>query len=381
MINLFQELAGKKGEVMAVAALRYLLMRNRPLREQFFKTLGASVSYTLYQNFSYFGCELEVSCQSTANGKTEQGRLDMLVESDAAVIGVEAKLGHQITSEQLEKYRPELTRRQELLTKLHGSPVEMYLILLVPQWQKSAAEATIAAINSTVPDKSAPSDTSSECEPLRAITWDDIINQLKAVRDDAAMTCEDNFILNTLESYIHYWTGQIEHFEFLWKAAYNEFKTANPAPQRMLIEHLWQFFNTGDSRLGTNAKHHIGYSFSPDFTDDQDTISWDNVRWGWFGFIHQKLLAEYIDNPPASAFCLMTDYLPDSQKHSPFKHIPGEQLTNELRKWMNRAGENREKHLWILNQSAATEYNLDNPASWQNILHPFILPDCVFRRR
>lgn len=372
MIDLFQELAGKKGEVMAVAALRYLLMRNRPLREQFLKTLGTSVSYTLYQDFSYFGCELERSCWPDQDTDASPGRLDMLVESNTAVVGIEAKLGHQIRAEQIKKYLPELARRQTLLAKLHGEPVEQHMILLVPQWQKKDAEAAIATVKGTLAGETSPSNGQYQPDSLQVITWDDIINNLKSAYDDAAITCEDKFVLNTLESYIHYWTGQIANFDLLWKAAYNEYKIGNPMPQRELIEHLRQFFNTGDSNLGANAKYHIGYSFSPDFTDDQDSVSWKNIRWGWFGFIHQSILAKYIDNAPASAFCLFTDYLPDSHDNIHFKHVPNDQLRNDLKKWLYRDDESRGKHLWILSQSAATDIKLEKPESWQMILRPFI---------
>lgn len=95
MINLFKELEGKKGEVMAVAALRYLLMRNRPLREHFFRAMGESVSYSLFDDVEYFGCMLEVACNSKDESNDKKGgppRIDMIVESNSAIIGIEAKL-------------------------------------------------------------------------------------------------------------------------------------------------------------------------------------------------------------------------------------------------------------------------------------------------
>lgn len=368
MLNLFQNLESKKGETMAVAALRYLFMRNRPLREQFFRALGKSVSYSLYDDFDYFGCEIEVTCRKDGNLDNSEivGWIDMVVESNKAVIGIEAKLGHRISSEQLLKYLPELQRRRQLHAKLRGTSIDLRLVLLVPDWQmqKAQEEAKLAIDELNRLEGSGNQDS----EIVRIITWQSVIRSLNQAKSDPSMTIEDAFVLSTLEHYISSWSGEIAHFDFSWEAAYHEFSVGNPVPQREIVSHLSQFFPTGKSSMSTTGNY-VGYNFSPDFTETE-SLPWDKVRWGWFGFIRNTYLKDVNDwgNKYQSAFCLFTDYLPNNMGIRQIKKFVSKDISGDLSKWFP----GHEKYLWVFEESVIKEYDLKDPSVWYEILKPFL---------
>lgn len=372
IFNLFNALESTKGETMAVAALRYLLMRNRPLREQFFYTLGKSVSHSLYDNFEYFGCELEVPCREDGSLDTGDivGRIDMIVESKSAVVGIEAKLGHRISNEQLLKYIPELKRRKDLLNSLRGLKTDMHLVLLVPAWQRQKAEEETKLAFDVLNGAEQHDDSDLDTRTIRIVTWEDTLQYMQQAASDTAMTTEDKFVLDTLENYIGKWSGQTRNFSFSWEAAYHEFVVGNPMPQKEIVTYLSQFFPTGNSSIST-TDNYVGYNFSPDFTKNE-SLPWDKVRWGWFGFIRNTYLKDIKNREDKyqSAFCLFTDYLPDNMDIKQITMHSSADISGKLSAWYPE----HDKYLWIFDKCIIDEYDMKDPAIWYDILKPFLIP-------
>lgn len=131
-MNLLQEFEGLFGENLGTAALRVILHDNRVAREAIIDLLSDASPAGPLVSDSHFACYREF-CTADESGRS--GRLDLVVELDNAVIGIEAKFFAPIQPEQPTKYWPTLLMRAELLSKLRGAPgsVVPQLFLLAPE--------------------------------------------------------------------------------------------------------------------------------------------------------------------------------------------------------------------------------------------------------
>lgn len=134
-MNLLQAFEGLNGEVLGTAALRVILLDNPAAREAIIDLISdESATGPLVSNV-HFACYRELG---TTDESGQSGRLDLVLELDNAVIGIEAKFFAPIQPQQATKYLTTLGRRAELLAGLRGAPVLPQLFLLAPE----AARAT-----------------------------------------------------------------------------------------------------------------------------------------------------------------------------------------------------------------------------------------------
>lgn len=136
-MNLLQEFEGLFGEVLASAALRVIVLTNPRARDAVIDVLSeASLSGPLSSN-SHFACYRELGTKDRATGAA--GRLDLVLEMDDAVIGVEAKFKAEFQEGQPGKYVNTLEAHAVLLRQLRSAAVRSQVIIVAPHSRREEA--------------------------------------------------------------------------------------------------------------------------------------------------------------------------------------------------------------------------------------------------
>ncbi|MBM3334082.1 PD-(D/E)XK nuclease family protein, partial [Candidatus Sumerlaeota bacterium] len=104
-MNLLEELDGLQGENLASAALRFLVLQSNPCKNALLETLNKVSPIGPLTSTSHFSCYREYATSSEESGA---GRLDLVLELDQAVVGIEAKLLAEFQPEQPTKYKEDI---------------------------------------------------------------------------------------------------------------------------------------------------------------------------------------------------------------------------------------------------------------------------------
>ena len=129
-MNLFSEVQGLKGEELTSAVLRILLLRSQEIRDGIIEKISAECPSGPIKAEFHFSCRSEVSMENEEQGK---GRIDLLIEADDAIVGVENKLFADFQEGQPQKYWSNLRER----AKQHGEDKRPVLVLLYPQQRQA----------------------------------------------------------------------------------------------------------------------------------------------------------------------------------------------------------------------------------------------------
>jgi hypothetical protein len=133
-MNLFTELEGLSGEGLATAGLRLLLLRSPACKEAFVRELDALSPFGPLLSNSHFSCYTEHPTHDESEGS---GRLDLCIELDDVVVGIEVKLSAVFQPSQPAKYEAELKRMVGVLTELRRQEVRHFLVVLAPERRRS----------------------------------------------------------------------------------------------------------------------------------------------------------------------------------------------------------------------------------------------------
>jgi hypothetical protein len=174
-MNLLQAFEGLSGEVLGTAALRVILLDNPAVRDEVIDLLSdASITGPLLSN-AHFACYRELG---TSDESGQSGRLDLLLELDNSVIGIEAKFFAAIQPQQPTKYLATLRQRAELLSTLRGTAESV-----LPQLFLLAPEANRANYREFLPHAS-------------FISWESVASVVEraTLRNEGSRTLERDFV-------------------------------------------------------------------------------------------------------------------------------------------------------------------------------------------
>ncbi len=129
-MNLFDELERLNGETLASAVLRLLILRSQPLRRAFLRLLDRLSPVGPITSTSHFSCYQE---HATDDPELGSGRIDLVLELDDSIIGVEAKLHGEFRGSQPEKYKREMSRLAKVLGEARRRKFHQFLAILAPE--------------------------------------------------------------------------------------------------------------------------------------------------------------------------------------------------------------------------------------------------------
>ncbi|MFC1526533.1 PD-(D/E)XK nuclease family protein [Candidatus Latescibacterota bacterium] len=263
-MNLFTEIQGLHGEELASALLRVLLLRSQEIRDGFVRLVSTECPSGPIAASSHFACYTEVPTEDDELG---QGRVDVVVEADDAVIAIENKLDAGFQEGQPEKYLKSLRAwaNRPAGTRPGHAVVRPLLVLLYPErrdsdMRKVKERVTLSQLDADV----------------GLLTWESVLDAMDGVRDrlDPATAV----ILQEFRAYVR----QALAFLRDWDAGFPHTRRWRGAPsdaQRMVLWRIWSLFPQPGQKMGVTATT-AGYYFYPD------------KRICWFGFVAGSEIAD-----------------------------------------------------------------------------------------
>ena len=265
-MNLFEDIQGKFGENLSSAALRHLLLRSSVCRENMISIISKASPVGPVRVRNCFSILLEVQTESPGDESEEEsvtGRLDLVIETDDAVIGIENKFNAQFQPGQPSKYVAGLQKRAEALKPLREqAEVRPCLIVLGPKSRKSEVDKVIH---------------SQEIERSAAfLAWEDL---LQALSEGEISDPVDRYLLQELREYVNNQIGFPSDIRDILPHLRTPFEGHGSQLQRQMVSSLWNIFDASlyaDSHSwGASRNSHCGYFMKP--SPESPSL--------WYGFV------------------------------------------------------------------------------------------------
>lgn len=264
-MNLFSEIEGCRGENLGSALLRFILLRSQDARVMFAEILtelyAESCSVT-----HRFACTLEEQTNDDTHGS---GRVDLIIEMDDVLVGIESKFNAQFQEGQPEKYLPELTKRAAelsqagLITK--NRPL---LVILAPSDREPEVQKKIAGLSK---------DQQALCKFL---AWENLLSRLMTVAPTQDNKTRE--VLTEFSAYVNSYLKQsFFHKDQRWLNSLSTWVKNGSERQRKVVAELWDFFPSPGGGLSAGDGW-VGYYFE---------------NKGWYGFVNQQLAIKESEYP------------------------------------------------------------------------------------
>jgi len=263
-MNFLEAIDGKYGEELTSACLAFLLDHSPEIRKS---VLGEMVRVQAINDTStdtHFLVRPEFPTVDADSN--DRGSLDVLVETDDCIIGIENKLDAGFTKEQPFKYMNTLERLASERKVSSGGSIRAELVVLAPAWRREEIEKHLRGA----------------VKHIRFIAWEGI---LKALQDTPEQSSRIAVIRDELSAYI---MGRIEFFtDFankLESLARPITSTANDT-QGALLRRVWEIFRPTTKYEGMSYRPHPAKnaSYGGYFLRGA-------VDLGWYGFVNDERL-------------------------------------------------------------------------------------------
>jgi len=323
-MDIFSKIEGLSGENLSSKLLSYLIFNSHEVRDAILSIFSDNspngpITYT-----SHFSCRTEYP---TIDDQYGNGRLDILLQLDDVVIGIESKFFSQFQEDQPQKYCKTLQDVASALKKINHTEVRALLYVLCPESRRSEVKDRITDLNNTA-----------------IITWEKIIEKISHIENISNPTAR--IIASEFTKYLKRQFSFIEYFEKKYIHLKKTFPDYGSPLQGELVRKLWSFFPVSGARL-SNGKTWIGYYFYTDPSINEK---------GWFGFVSKDEIRDEI--PHGAEFIVVSTYKPSNLSNR-FKKV---QLVND-----GFIGEPGGTHAWIVK----FDDKWNNVDIWREELSPF----------
>lgn len=261
-MNFLSELEGLSGENLCSAALRLLLIRSQELREGFVDVISRRNRKGPIMLDSHFSCTLEEPTEESGRW----GRLDLLLEVDDAVIGVENKLNAGFQKDQPRKYLDTVLQRAGALQGIRGKDYKGIVAVLAPESRNEEIEKVV-----------------SRDDRLLGLTWEEILDDFK--RSEEVLDPGTKVLLRSLDSYMRQQITLFPDWKRWMPHLCEKFVSKGTAYQRKVVGKVWQFFPDAGVRLSFGDTW-CGYWFADGSRDTK----------GWYGFVSKKEIIQGAKN-------------------------------------------------------------------------------------
>lgn len=287
-MNVLSELEGLSGEQLCSAVLRVLLIRSQDLRDRFCDRLSASSRSGPVTSGSRFSCTLEESTLDSG----DRGRLDLLLETEDAVVGVENKLSAAFQKDQPRKYLKTVNDRANSLRESRRTKHRALVAVLVPEHRVPEAEKLVGGDSNFL-----------------VVRWEELLETFTAARDDLDPLAA--VLVRSLGSFVRakcdLFPGVRQQLAYVRRL----FEPGGTESQRQLVRWLWGFFPDAGGRLGA-SKDWCGYHF----TDGKE-------HRGWYGFVAKSLVKQGAANPAELIIATSFNVAFSEPRFRPVEVIPG----------------------------------------------------------
>ncbi len=260
-MNIFIETEGLQGEDLATAIIRVLLLRSQELRESLIRLVSNASILGPVLLSSHFSCLLQYATEDKASGR--RGRLDLLIETDDSVIGIENKLYAAFQEGQPHKYLGSVKKYAEGLANLRTIESLQYSVVVI------APRSRLFNVKEKIKSD----------DHLTVITWEDVLEAFSeaAVRVDSTT----HMILNSFMEFLKEKIAFIPRFKDWVPHLKRRFDDDGTPIQRTLVTKLRDFFPDPGSSL-SHGETWVGYYFCSASKDYS----------AWYGYVRSGVEIE-----------------------------------------------------------------------------------------
>jgi hypothetical protein len=323
-MDIFSQVEGLSGENLGSALLRYLVFSSHEVRDSILSLLSDHSPSGPISYANHFACRTEYP---TRNDELGDGRLDVLIQLDDVVIGIENKFFAEFQDNQPQKYVETLKSVAAALESINHSDVRVLLFVLCPEVRQKDARRKVESLNN-----------------VTVITWEEILRRLESVgtiSNPVAKVIRDEFIsyLRRHFSFIHDFDNKVAHL----RKAFPEYGSSL---QYEFVSKLCPLLPAPGPRLSKGATW-LGYYFfaHPEIKEK-----------GWIGFV-----------PPNEKIVYETDNQAELLVASTYKaSLPKEFVEVEL-KDSNFIGAPGRTNAWVVKFDSSW----NSVEKWREKLAPF----------
>lgn len=262
-MNLFSEIEGLRGENLSSGLLRFVLMRSQDARVKFAEMLTALYAES-FSAVHRFACMLEEWTDDDANGR---GRIDLIIEMDDTLVGVENKFSAPFQEGQPQKYLQHLIKKASELANLGSIRKNRpLLVILAPSHRKSEVQKKIAEL-------------SKELRGLcKFLAWEDLLSELQAVAPTQDGKTRE--VITDFTAYVNVNLRQsFFHQDTRWFESLSNWVAYGSERQRKVVSDLYDFFTPVTSGRLSVSDEWVGYYFG---------------NMPWYGFVdRERSIKEY----------------------------------------------------------------------------------------
>lgn len=320
-MDIFSEFEGLSNENLSSALLRNLIINSNEFREAFLSLLSANSPIGPLYFSSHFSCLNEYPTKS----KLGPGYIDLLIQLDDVVIGIENKFFAGFTENQPEKYLESIHKVSEYLSKINNTQTKIVLFVLCPESRKTESKNKIKSINNSA-----------------VITWENVLQKIENIKIENPVSSVVN---NEFVKYLKRKFSFIYDYETKYHHLRNKFPSNGSSLQNEFVSRIWPYFPKSGNRISRGVDW-LGYYF----------YQGENIEdIGWYGFIPNEKIITQTQNKVE--LIIASTYKPKLSEE--FKEI---ELKNK-RFLVNP----KKTHAWVIN----FDKNWNKVEVWTKKLSPF----------
>lgn len=334
-MDFLSEIAGLKGENLCSAVLRLLLLRSYELRERFVAMVSDNNLLGPIVVRNTFSCTTE----EPTSGDNGSGRLDVYIELDDAVIGVENKIWAGFQSGQPQKYLDSVEQRARILSTLRSRKLRPLVVVLAPKGRETEVRRRTGQSKNFV-----------------FLSWEDVLDNFLGLAQIQSLDEETRLLLRGLNEYVNLQIAFLPEWQRWLPHIRREFVERGSTWQKEIVRRVWEFFPEPAGRMGCGETW-CGYYFGG---SSKELL-------GWYGFADASEIQENSCDD-GSRFIITTLF------DVKFDDEAVERVTMRAgSNWFGIEDKNIEVHAWALKlhvSEIAQEFEL--PDRWQKLLSPLV---------
>ncbi len=273
-MSLFQEIEGLRGENLSSAILAHILLRSPELRDRLIHLISKKSPVGPIYSRYHFSVRREVPIrigESDDETGSPGGRLDLLIETDNAIIGIENKFFAPFQQDQPKKYLEPLEVYADALGKLHNTSHQAFLVIMAP-----ALRAT--EINDRLKEQGIN-------RQAVLVTWQEVLNNIRPTADASTL---DRFLLRELDQYARTQLGELLELERIVPHLFRDWEPRGTAHHRQFMDSvIWPLLHesvkSGNGYSHSSGKNFYGWYLFPGGLHPDDNAR-ESIRI-WLGFV------------------------------------------------------------------------------------------------
>ena len=281
-MNLFSEIEKKSGETLSSSVLAYLLYRSPAIRDAVVELISlASVVGPITINYQ-FSCLTEVATadEDPHEGSPVRGRIDLILETDDAVVGIENKFNASFERDQPGKYISSVKRYAKDLGKARlGSSIRPLIVVLAPESRKNEIISHLSGLD----------------EICCFLSWEKLLSSM--MKKLPELDPGDAHLVRELNSYVASHIGFPDAVKIMIPHLKKKWEPWGTKIQRVVRDTLWSIWpeELRNEWSRGSGQSYCGYYFG---------ASADSQSWSWYGFIDSSFI-EDPTNECQSPACFM----------------------------------------------------------------------------